>query len=100
VTLTEFLLQRLDEDERHARKLDETDRRPLLSHATTINHPERMLWEIDAKRRIVELCRSGDWTNPTVSTLTLEEHATESDVLALLALPYSDHDDYREEWIA
>ena len=92
--LTEFLLTRIAEDERHARKLAETDRRPVLSLATTINHPQRLLAEAKAKRAIVaehapvDPCDAHDAAFKTVACTTL---------LALAAI-YSDHPEYREEW--
>jgi hypothetical protein len=102
--LTHFLLERIDEDERHARKLAEADRRPVLSLASTVNHPGRILLECEAKRQIVEHCKHGDWTDPmegtseTLRSLLLEENARDGDVLALLALPYADHPDYDASW--
>ena len=83
---------RIDEDERHARKLAEADKRPLLSLALTVNHPQRILLECEAKRRIVE--------GPTLGAKPNTDYWAQVawDVLTLLALPYADHEDYREEW--
>ncbi|WP_406000710.1 DUF6221 family protein [Streptomyces sp. NBC_00829] len=57
--------------------------------------PARVLREVEAKRRIVEeanlyLCDSG----PLCGYRSKHGH----NVLRLLALPYVDHPDYREEW--
>lgn len=57
--------------------------------------PARVLADVEAKRRIVEeanlyLCDSG----PGCGYRTKHGH----NVLRLLALPYADHPDYREEW--
>ena len=48
------------------------------------NDPERVLAECEAKRRIVERFA------PTCNGY--------SELIAILALPYADHPDYREEW--
>jgi hypothetical protein len=90
LTLTDFLLARIAQDERAARKLAETDRRPALSLATTINHPERLLAECAAKRAIVERAALANEGN---DRLCLGDT-----VLTELAAIYADHDDYRDEW--
>lgn len=113
VTLTEFLTARLDEDEAVARAafsdLDEpgeawrpsgledpwpTQERHVLRH-----DPARVLAEVKAKRRILELddevlrreVRNGDASGAGASLML-------SIVLRLLALPYADHPDYDEAW--
>lgn len=99
MTLTDFLLQRIAEDERHARKLAETDRRPVLALAITVNHPQRVLAECEAKRRIVE----------TLAIPYIAERRRlmggrpswgdeNPELLRLLAMPHADHPDFREEW--
>lgn len=85
--LTEFLLARIAEDERHATKLAETDRRPVLSLAMTVNHPERLLLECEAKRQIVE-----------EATRQHTSSAEGYDILLIMATVYTDHPDYRESW--
>lgn len=98
-TLTSFLLARIAEDERHARKLAETDRRPVLSLATTVNHPERLLAECEAKRRIVELREGLREPSGLLDRVTFPTAGASLDaVLRLLALPYADHAEYRSEW--
>src|SRR5690554_2129997 len=97
--LTKFLLERITHDERAARALAEHDRRPVLSLALTVNHPERILLECEAKRRIVEevgVIRGQKYGQPGTSRLTLN-HSLDR-ILRLLALPYADHEDYRDEW--
>ena len=90
-TLTEFLLARIKEDEVMAPLLHdyiECDLArqglfdPDFGWECTCGHPARVLAECEAKRRIVELISS-----PGMQ------------VFRLLALPYADHPDYREEWI-
>lgn len=90
MTLTEFLLARIYEDEERARS----------PHLRTVYVGQtradvRELAECEAKHRIVGSCspdyqdslESGDDTTP----LAVE-------VLRALALPYADHPDYDEAW--
>lgn len=109
MTLTEFLLARIAEDERHARKLAEADRRPVLSLALTVNHPGRLLLECDAKRRIVgehghETSEYSDGVACVVCSWNTSTGGMEYEpngwcaTLRSLALPYADHDDYDETW--
>jgi len=127
LTLSDFLLARIAEDEVAARVVPPLDHnfdmggnrqderfvfgRTLPSSAdgmgnwskhqdspATADHfsrhdPARVLAECEAKRRIVEeyvRIERGDYAD---STRWLAE-----DILALLALPYADHPDYRPEW--
>ena len=126
MSLTEFLRDRFDEDERHARKLAESDRRPALSLATTVNHPERLLLEVEAKRRIIALHES--WpvlveqpptfdmapsgpndmafrVSQKMAWMTNQEYRARfgaepptTPMLRALAAIYADHDDYDEGW--
>ena len=106
LTLTSFLLARIAADERHARKLAETDTRPVLSLALTVNHPQRILLECEAKRRIVGLHdTSYSWmdaaTSPArdVCSLCNTDGGTyPCTTLRALALPYADHPDYDPDW--
>ena len=109
--LADFLLARLAEDEAVARQLGqmwalvaEGDRRGLDSGvregmdsifsvadgAPADSAPSRLVAELDAKRRIVE----------RVTDVARASCAVCDEVLALLALPYTGHPDYREEWRA
>lgn len=98
--LTDFLLARIAEDERHARKLAEVDRRPVLSLATTVNHPQRILLECESKRRIVEaLDEAVNANSRDVGGLGVGSRLLGLlDAVHYLALPYADHPDHREEW--
>ena len=98
MTLTEFLLARIDEDEAAARReQDEVAERILAQGPITWAFdpawekspffPARVLRECEAKRRIVEGMDYGDIDN-----------INEPEVLGLLAAVYSDHPDYRQEW--
>lgn len=109
LTLADFLLARCVDDEAEARVIDKGfDWDPRASESSAdrglewVNPtPEwsdtyrlaipaaRVLAECEAKRRIVESARSS-------RTFRCEDWADE--VLRLLALPYADHPDYRDEW--
>lgn len=110
MTLTEFLLARIAEDEDLAKAarvedvwpsypwgIDETER--ALQAAYT---PGRVLAECGAKRRIVvEFTSAVDWSQDAdcpMPDLYRARAGTILDVLRLLALPYTDHHDYRPEW--
>ena len=87
MSLTDFLLARIAEDEDAARRVG-TVRQPL-DQASYF----RVLAECDAKRRIVGL-------HHEILTIC-QGCANESypcRTLRALALPYADHPDYREEW--
>lgn len=58
-----------------------------LAEHIALHDPKRVLAEVDAKRRVVD---EGD-----TSYDGADEYRR---VLALLALPYASHPDYREEW--
>lgn len=119
-TLTAFLTARLDEDEAAARAAANLQAdpengwglikynhspgwtiTPHIGHLhedesaafVTTFHPARVLAEVQAKRRIVALCSDNYALDPS----GLTTWAT-GQVLRLLALPYADHDSYREEW--
>jgi hypothetical protein len=92
MTLEEFLLARIAEDERHARAV----KLPLFgaTHPVTI----RALAECEAKRRIVDAYQhaveyEAQFPNPDAAEAYIYEH-----VLQFLALPYADHPGFRQEW--
>lgn len=111
MTLVEFLLARIAEDEAVAvatrgnwnalpwKASDRGIAGPVdgpFGHAAVVIDPARVLAECEAKRRIVEL-------HPSViddgQTVCSEEQAEwPCPTLRLLALPYADHPDYRDEW--
>lgn len=117
--LTDFLLERIAEDEEYARAAASASSREWLARSYRVvtadlfevgelavptsahvarHDPARVLAECEAKRRIVELHNVGD------HTCQGPEHATwapDCHTLRALALPYADHPDhpdYREEW--
>lgn len=108
-TLTEFLLERIAEDEAVAAAAREheflssaRDASPLrwakdhLGYGSVFVNSGRVLAECEAKRRIVELHEPGV-DSPCVSECySGDNHGCET--LKTLALPYADHAAYREEW--
>jgi hypothetical protein len=83
MTLTEFLLARIAEDEAVAR---EVARGPRGWGKTTAR---RRIADCEAKRRIIARLCDVEWTG---------SRAVRDVVLAELAVPYADHPDYRPEW--
>jgi hypothetical protein len=87
MTLAEFLLARIAEDEAVAREWPETLTPPPDGYAFWVDPQGRPIYqphkrvhaECEAKRRIMA-------TQPQIY------------VLRCLALPYADHPDYRAEW--
>jgi hypothetical protein len=98
MTLAEFLLARIDEDE-GAAGFEEFGM-PVPGNSWG---PERVLAECEAKRRIVndagfavhqaEINKRAPHTEPVFAAALLGKH-----VLNHLARPYADHPDYRQEW--
>jgi uncharacterized protein DUF6221 len=115
-----FLKARLDEDDERAQRAAELwndeDWRPewedlpdeVFAHAR--NHdPARVLREVEAKRRIIELHPHGYWPRRKGKPHLYCETCDEEDgviggdglfcpTLRFLALPYADHPAYRAEW--
>jgi hypothetical protein len=96
--LAEFLLARIAEDEAayESAYVAYLDGFPFT--------PTRVLAECEAKRRIVEQCKEWlsygpvkSWETDRGEDAALSEDAAPT-VLRLLALPYTNHPDYREEW--
>jgi Family of unknown function (DUF6221) len=105
--LTNFLLSRIAEDEAVARAAEVSEGNVVeifdSGPGTVGDHygqhgPSRVLADCDAKRRIVEHVQgvggdAGDPAGVEPESLPMATH-----VLRLLALPFADHPDYREEW--
>jgi hypothetical protein len=100
--LDEFLLARIAEDEATARRANKSHRmtieeplhqpgRDILEAIIALTDERRVLAECEAKRRIVALCTA--IALPVGGAAYLRD-----DILRVLALPYADHPDYREEW--
>lgn len=119
MTLTEFLLARIREDERAAREAkiyggtlitlsgwveigsDQADK----AEAHFARHePARVLAECVAKRAVVEEAQytTEQWDESSMATGMDPVLGRATDpgrmILRLLTLPYVDHPDYRQEW--
>lgn len=97
--LVEFLLARIAEDEAMSQAAVRWSEgasqwsdagEPDWQHIARWD-PARVLVECDAKRRIVELHPEHGWSH-------CEGESLPCPTLRLLALPYAEHPDYREEW--
>ena len=115
MTLVEFLLARIAEDEAVARAVPEVEPKSSHSIFTSLHEPTgtveispaRVLAECEAKRRIVErasvecVCtdHGADRVEGCGQCLACQAVTTaDGYVLADLALPHADHPDYRDEW--
>ena len=99
MTLTEFLLARIAEDEEWAMTSASTSTPGSFTrdnYGALLIQPTRVLAECEAKRRIIELANE-QWGELDLYT-TGEIPPEWVRVLELLALPYADHPDYRQEW--
>ncbi|MFB7647108.1 DUF6221 family protein [Streptomyces sp. NPDC056084] len=72
--------------------MDERDAEARATHIAR-HDPARILADVEAKRQILDGIVGAD---PGGAYITA--NFTAGDVLGLLALPYADHPDYREEW--
>ena len=117
--LDQFVLARIAEDKRIASDaaaasgradwdVDAGAGKPPVAEHLARHDPARVLAECAAKRRLVMVCRD---SRPDLRFLGARPHGmadfplTPGDqhqlaalTLALLALPYADHHDYRPEW--
>lgn len=100
VNLTEFLLARIAEDMNVAVDcevlvpLGYTWRSISWMHGANREHgrrwaPERVLAECEAKRKTIDRLNDHAWVG---------SYAVRDVLLSLLAAPYADHPDYRQEW--
>lgn len=122
--LTDFLLARITEDEAMARAAVDLRERVYVGEMEATEHhyswtwltrfrsngpwssqmldgcssPDRVLVECEAKRRIVVLHGEADEPGFSASPDYWAGTAHLDEVLELLALPYADHPDYRQEW--
>lgn len=102
MTLTEFLLARIAEDEAAAKTaalgLGELAAFGIEVMGTKVYVPTRVLAECEAKRRIVELHKADE------VGLHVCHDALANDIecgeLSALASIYADHRDFQEEWRA
>ena len=101
--LDEFLLARIAEDHRRAADAAAAGAGPVAGF-----DPARIEAECSAKRRIILACRESRPDTAFLGTRPRgmgdfplsprDQHQLAAVTLALLALPYADHRDYREEW--
>jgi hypothetical protein len=99
MTITEFLEARIAADERAIMKLAETDRRPVLSIAITVNHPQRLLAECAAKRAIIAARKRID-RSANDDEWSMGYSDANYQAITALAAVYADHPDYQREWEA
>lgn len=105
--IVEFLQARLDEDEQTARRIKATRHGALVVAPGDGESPSVFevrsdrLAEVEAKRQIIEhnarLHQMADPATHPGQEYVLAAGASDY-VLRLLALPYANHKDYREEW--
>lgn len=110
MTLTDFLLARIAEDGGVARWAQSDAwseaagihgfEDPWPSHLAFAEHitPARVLAECEAKRQLVEGLRGLVDYDRDKFIVGPGVEAVASETCRLLALPYADHPDYREEW--
>lgn len=100
--IAEFLLARIGEDESIARAVRGSgvhDERPAVKEWLALANPERMMVWSDARRRIVALHQALPSLDRPGSDECVEcEHPEPCPTMRLMALPFADHPDYREEW--
>jgi Family of unknown function (DUF6221) len=100
MTLTEFLTARLDEDEAAAQAAyDRPSGYRVVGTRETEDHfarwkPLRVLAEVDAKRRIVQVAQVIHGVKDGAG-ISLQRESMQ--LLSALALPYADHPDYQQE---
>lgn len=92
MTLTDFLLARIAEDEADIARIGYDRHVAEMGGQFSVDHPLRLLAERKAKRRIVEDHRWCEWGCED------EPMCRDCITLAHLAAVYADHPDYREEW--
>ena len=87
MTLSEFLLARIAEDEKRAPRLQAIAREAdAAAHWALMDEARHLLAECEAKRRIVEAAKAA-FTSGGL------DHAVRQ-----LAIVYASHPDYRDEW--
>lgn len=83
MTLTDFLLARIAEDQETALDKHDIAYDDMRFGDCACGYPARVRAEREAKRRVLEVARL---------------FGCEKAVARYLALPYADHPDYREAW--
>ncbi|MCW2950823.1 MAG: hypothetical protein JWN41_1836 [Thermoleophilia bacterium] len=101
MTLTEFLLARIAEDESQARMRIQSGEPKYAPVPWGCPSANRVLAECEAKRQIVdEHADYGSYgkTCQTCSESDIDNKPWPCPTLRALALPYADHPDCRDEW--
>ncbi|SKC68855.1 DUF6221 family protein [Krasilnikoviella flava] len=110
MTLTEFLIARLDEDEAAAtaaelRPHPDTGDAPQANEFAQASPPDRLLAEVESKRLLIWLAYEAtglDMDKDLDRAIDAREDSgiefVGERMLRALALPYADHADYREAW--
>ncbi len=103
MTIVEFLLARLDEDEATASCITAWVIHPETKLPAYQSIRPRVLAEVKAQRAIVERAQFVDDHGPAVDHVRALDMSTGAaaalrDVLSLLALPYADHEDFDVSW--
>lgn len=110
ITLTEFLLARIAEDEAAALAIHDIDDCPAADQVYRgtchCGWPARVLAECDAKRRIIALHPQAVSMMTTIHGLVPQTWCDGCDrpadvpcqELRILVSVYADHPDYRQEW--
>lgn len=98
--LIEFLLARLDEDDRQAGDVHARGCAAASGGECDCGRPERMRADVEAKRRIVTLYAQTGHVPDTAGEPSYDGgvQSALSDVALLLAQPYADHADYQPAW--
>jgi hypothetical protein len=106
MTLTEFLLARIAENEEQIPDVrawmvrEQAKVHPAQFVVAWMMHPETMRAECEAKRKLVEWAQYDDWTDPDYNGHLNAPGSDRGDVLTWLAAVYADHPDYDEAWRA
>jgi hypothetical protein len=93
MTLVEFLLARLDEEESAWSR-----GAPLVTRPDFARLSRHMLADVEAKRRLIARAVHTDNMADYSDTLHMVAMEYEEQILPALALPYADHPEYQQEW--
>lgn len=110
LTLSDFLLDRIAEDEKQAADVHDTFKCNTLGHVAfpcDCGLPTRVLADCKAKRAIVDLHTVAHYcADDTLQDVVappyfgVAENVRTCPALLSLAQPYADHADFRDEWRA
>lgn len=101
ITITEFLEERIAEDEAEAEKGWDHNGTSMFArdnYGCLLIKPSRVLAECAAKRDVVDSWTALAGTDLKGDPVRCGMYSALSDVIADLAVVYASHEDYREEW--